>query len=63
MYKVLNHKRTNDKNATAEFFIYKLFAKIVNLTNNERSKGENDERRRSRQLLLNLMSINSTESD
>ena len=61
--KVLYHKKPNEENETTGFFIYRLFDKVVNLTKNERSKGENNDQKRFQQLLLNLRNGDSTESD
>ena len=58
--KVLYHKKPNE---TTGFFIYRLFDNVVNLTKNERSKGENNVQKRFRQLFLNLRNGDSTESD
>ena len=63
MDKVVYHKRPNKECETLGFFIYRLFDKVVNLTKNERSKGENDEQKRFRQLLLSLQSVSLTKSD
>ena len=41
MDKVLYHKQPDEENETTGFFIYWLFKKVINLTQNERSKGEN----------------------
>ena len=63
MDKVLYHKQPDEENETTGFFIYRLFAKVINLTQNERSKGKNNDQKRFRQLLLNLQNGDSTESD
>ena len=60
--KGLYHKKPNEENETTGFLIYRLFDKVANLTKNERSKGENNDQKRFRQLLLNLRNGDSTES-
>ena len=63
MDKVLCHKQSDEENETTSFFVYQLFDKVINLTQNERSKGGNNDQKRFRQLLLNLRNGDSTESD
>ena len=49
---VLYHKQPDEENETTGFFIYRLFNKVINRTQNERSKGEINDQKRFRQLLL-----------
>ena len=61
--KVLYHKKPDDEIATTGFCVYNEFDKVVKLTKNERSKGEDSNQKRFRQVLLNIHNGNSTEDD
>ena len=54
MDKVLFCKNPNEENEAIRLFVFKLFDKVVNLTKDEGSKGQNDDQKRFSQLLFKL---------
>ena len=61
--KVLYHKKPDEEISMTGFCVYNEFDKVVKLTKNERSKGEDINQKRFREVLFNLQNGNSTEDD